>query len=366
MKIGLVKEIKTKENRVGLTPTGVSQLMARGHRVAVETQAGLGAGFSDNDYAQAGAVIVDTEQAWDSELIVKVKEPIEAEYGYLRGQMVFTYFHLAGVPQALTEALLDSGTTALAYETLEDADGRLPLLAPMSAIAGNMAAQMGGHFLARHLGGRGVLLGTVLGHRHGSVLIIGSGTVGSHAARTAYGLGANVVVVDVKLQYAQRLQNDISPEIECFESTPDSIAERIQHADLVIGAVLKHGARSDHVVTEAMVASMLPGSVIVDVSIDQGGCVETAHATTHADPTYVKHGVVHYCVSNMPGAYPRTATLALTNATLPYVLKLADQGLFAVNDDPGMTKAINTYQGRLCCQPVAEVFGMMERFQPFN
>lgn len=366
MKIGLVKEVKTKENRVGMTPAGVAQLLALGHRVAVESHAGVGAGFGDQDYQQAGALIVDTAQAWDNELVVKVKEPIESEYAYLRGQMLFTYFHLAGVPRALTEALLSSGTTALAYETLEDADGRLPLLAPMSAIAGNMATQMGGHFLAHHLGGRGVLLGSILGKRHGKVLVIGSGIVGSHAARTAFAMGANVAVADVKLENALRLQREISSDIECFESTPDSIANHIRQADLVIGGVLKHGARADHVVTEAMVASMLPGSVIVDVSIDQGGCVETAHATTHTDPTYLKHGVIHYCVSNMPGAYPRSATLALTSATLPYVLKLAELGLTAVNDDPGMRKAINTHAGYLCCQPVAEVFGMMDRYRAFG
>lgn len=366
MQIGLVKEIKIKENRVGLTPAGVAQLCARGHQVKVETQAGSGAGFSDNDYQQAGANIVDTAQAWDNPLVIKIKEPIAAEFGYLRQQMLFTYFHLAGVPRELTESLLKNRTSALAYETLEDAEGRLPLLAPMSAIAGNMATQMGGHFLASHLGGRGVLLGSVMGKRHGKVLVIGSGIVGSHAARTAFGMGANVAVADLKLENAQRLQREISSEIECFESTPESIANQVRHADLVVGAVLKHGARADHVVTAEMVASMQPGSVIVDVSIDQGGCVETARATTHDDPVYVEHGVVHYCVSNMPGAYPRTATLAITSATLPYILKLAEQGLSALNDDPGMLKALNTHDGYLCCKPVAEAYGMMDRYRAFS
>lgn len=365
MKIGLIKEVKTRENRVGLTPAGVALLIERGHQVAVEHNAGLGSGFSDDDYQSLGATIVDTRKAWDNELVVKVKEPIAAEYGYLQQQLVFTYFHLAGVPRALTETLLNNRTTALAYETLEGADGRLPLLAPMSAIAGNMAVQQGSHYLAAYLGGKGVMLGSVLGQRHGQVLIIGSGVVGSHAARTAIGLGANVAVGDLILDNAKRLQREISSEIDCFVAEPEAIAERMREADLVVGAVLSRGARAEHVISEAMVASMQPGSVIVDVSIDQGGCVETAHATTHEDPVYLKHGVIHYCVGNMPGAYPRTATLALTSATLPYVLKLADLGLKALEDNPGLAKALNTHQGYIYCKPVAEAFALMERYRDF-
>lgn len=365
MKIGLIKEVKTKENRVGLTPAGVAQLLERGHQVAVEHNAGLGSGFSDSDYQQAGARIVDCQQAWDNELVVKVKEPVESEYGFLRQQMIFTYFHLAGAPWPLTATLLNNHTCALAYETLEDANGRLPLLAPMSAIAGNMAVQMGGHYLSASLGGKGVMLGSVLGQRHGQVLIIGSGIVGSHAARTAIGLGADVAVGDLHIENAQRLQREICSEIECFIAEPDAIAERIRDADLVVGAVLSRGARAEHVISEQMVASMQPGSVIVDVSIDQGGCVATARATTHDNPVYIQHGVIHYCVSNMPGAYPRTATLALTSATLPYVLKLADQGLAALNDDPGLAKALNTHQGYITCKPVAEAFSVLDSYRIF-
>lgn len=365
MKIGLIKERKIRENRVGLTPVGVAQLSARGHRVAVEHGAGLGSGFSDDDYQQAGARLVDTAEAWDNELVIKVKEPIETEYGYLRQQMVFTYFHLAGAPRQLTETLLANQTTALAYETLEDDHGRLPLLMPMSAIAGNMAVQMGGHFLAKHHGGKGVLLGSVLGQRHGRVLIIGSGTVGSHAARTAIGLGAEVIVGDVRLENALRLRREISSDIECFVATAEAIADHIRQADLVVGAVLSHGAKADKVISEAMVASMQSGSVIVDVSIDQGGCVATAHATNHADPVFVQHGVLHYCVSNMPGAYPRTATMALTNATLPYALQLADHGLDAFRHDPALAKAVNTHQGYLACQAVAETFSLQPRYRRF-
>ncbi|PPD29970.1 MAG: alanine dehydrogenase [Methylomonas sp.] len=365
MKIGLVKEIKPEEHRVGLTPNGVSVLIARGHQVFVEQAAGVGSGFSDQLYRQAGATIVDAEQAWANDLVVKVKEPIEPEYSRLKQQIIFTYFHLAGVPRALTESLLGEGTTAVAYETLEDASGRLPLLAPMSAIAGNMSAQMGCHYLAKCNGGKGVMLGSVLGKRHGKVLVIGDGVVGSHAARTAFGLGANVVVAGIFPENAIRLQREISPEIDFIISEPIAIAEQVSTADLVIGAVLTPGARAAHVVTADMVRSMQPGSVIVDVSIDQGGCVETAHATTHTHPVFEKYGVLHYCVSNMPGAYPRTATLALTDATLPYLLELADQGLSALSNDQGFAKALNTHQGYITCKPVAAALSMLESYRSY-
>ncbi len=365
MKIGLIKEIKSNENRVGLTPEGVAELHRRGHQIVVEQGAGLGSGFSDEAYRLAGAVLVDTASAWDSQLVVKVKEPIASEYAYLSEQIVFTYFHLAGVPWGLTEALLAGKTSALAYETLEDASGRLPLLAPMSAVAGNMAVQMGCHYLAAYNGGKGVMLGAVLGRRHGRVVIIGDGVVGSHAARTAVGLGADVTVVGLFAENGERLRREISPNIEFLLSTPDVIAEQVQQADLLVGAVLVRGARAAHVVSEAMVKSMQPGSVLVDVSIDQGGCIETARATSHDAPVYRQHGVIHYCVSNMPGAYPRTSTLALTDATLPYVLKLADQGLAVLNNDPGFTKALNTYQGYLTCKPVAEAFAVEDQYKAF-
>lgn len=366
MKIGLIKEIKPQENRVGLTPTGVAALTANGHQVHVEQGAGLGSGFSDDAYRQAGAMIATTEAAWENELVVKVKEPIEPEYPYLQQQIVFTYFHLAGVPWALTEALLAGKTSAIAYETLEDANGRLPLLAPMSAVAGNMAVQMGCHYLATHNGGKGVMLGSVLGRKHGKVLILGDGVVGSHAARTAIGLGANVAVAGLSPEAGARLRRDISEEIKFFISDPAAIAEHLPDTDLLIGAVLLHGARATHLVSEAMVKSLQPGSVLVDVSIDQGGCIETAHATTHTDPVYEKHGVLHYCVSNMPGAYPRTSTLALTDATLPYVLKLADKGLAALTDDPGFGKALNTHQGFITCKPVAEAYEAWDQYRDLS
>ena len=364
MKIGLIKEIKTRENRVGLTPTGVAALNANGHQVQIEQGAGLGSGFSDAAYQAAGGNIVSTAEAWDQELVVKVKEPVEAEYGFLKQQIVFTYFHLAGVAWGLTDALLNGKTSAVAYETLEDSQGRLPLLAPMSAVAGNMAVQMGSHYLAAYHGGKGTMLGSVLGKRYGKVLIIGDGVVGSHAARTAIGLGANVSLATLFPENGERLRREISPDLEYFISEPAAIAAHLSDTDLLVGAVLIHGARAEHIISADMVKSMQPGSVIVDVSIDQGGCIATAHATTHDEPIYVEHGVIHYCVSNMPGAYPRTSTLALTNATLPYVLKLADKGLQALAEDAGFAKALNTYHGQVTYKPVAEALGILDRYAP--
>jgi alanine dehydrogenase len=366
MKIGLIKEIKIKENRVGLTPAGVAALTANLHQVYVEQGAGVGSGFNDEAYRQAGASIVTTEEAWDKQLVVKVKEPIAVEYAFLKQQIVFTYFHLAGVPLALTEALLAGKTSAVAYETLEDSQGRLPLLAPMSAVAGNMAVQMGSHYLAAYLGGNGMMLGSVLGKRYGKVLIIGDGVVGSHAAKTAIGLGAHVTVVGLFPENGERLRKEISPDIEYILSTPEAIAAQLVDTDLLVGAVLVHGARAEHLVTEAMIKTMQPGSVVVDVSIDQGGCIETAHATTHDDPVYLKHEVIHYCVGNMPGAYPRTSTLALTNASLPYVLKLADHGLEALTADPGFGKALNTHQGQITCRPVAVALDRLDNYQEWR
>ena len=363
MELGVIKEIKTKENRVGLTPSGVAALIARQHQVYVEQDAGLGSGFSDDAYQHAGAQIVSTAEAWDKELVIKVKEPIASEYGYLKQQIVFTYFHLAGVPWELTAALLAGKTSAVAYETLEDVNHKLPLLAPMSAVAGNMAVQMGSHYLAAYHGGKGMMLGSVMGNRYGKVLIIGDGVVGSHAAATAVGLGANVVVAGLFPEAGERLRREISPKLEFFISDPTAITEHLRDTDLLVGAVLVPGARAQHVISEAMVRTMQPGSVIVDVSIDQGGCIETAHATTHDDPVYVKHGVIHYCVGNMPGAYPRTSTLALTDATLPYILQLADQGLAALTNDTGFSKALNIYQGYITYKPVAEAFGILDQYR---
>lgn len=364
MQIGVPREIKDRENRVGLTPEAVGELTARGHRVHVEHGAGLGSGFDDADYTRAGAELVDAEGAWDRDLVVKVKEPLPEEYGFLKGQMLFTFLHLAGVDPALTARLLETRTTAIGYETVEDRCGRLPLLAPMSAIAGNMATLMGAYHLAATQGGRGVQPGKVLGTPHGRILIIGDGTVGRHAARVAIALGARVSMAGRRPERAEALQREMPGELRWFCSTSQSVARHVREADLVVSAVLVRGARAPHVVTEAMVRSMVPGSVIVDVSIDQGGSVETSRPTTHSTPTFVRHGVIHYCVTNMPGAYPRTATLALVRATLPYVHALARHGLEALRRDPGFARGLQTFRGHVTCEPVAEALGLQERFRP--
>ncbi len=366
MKIGIVKEIKDEEYRVALAPSGAKALSARGHAVFIEQGAGLGSGFTDEEYQDAGATICGVEDAWDADLVIKVKEPLESEYDYLDEQMIFTYFHLAGGDRRLTEILLERRTTAVAYETLEDDQGRLPLLAPMSAIAGNMAVQMGGYYLAKFNHGKGMQLGSVLGQRYGKVLVIGDGVVGMHAARTAHGMGSSVFVAGLWPERGELLKREIGDDVNFFLSSSEAIAGHAKDADLIIGAVLLHGARAEHVVTETMVKSMQPGSVIVDVSIDQGGCIETSRPTSHSDPVYLKHGVIHYCVTNMPGAYPRTSTFALTEATLPYALKLADKGIAALREDPGFSKAVNVYQGYVTYQPVAEAFGLMSRYSVFS
>lgn len=365
MKIGIPKEIKDQEGRVALPPSGVRRFVESGHSVCVEQGAGLWSGFSDLEYRNAGANLGEAKQAWDSELVLKVKEPLASEYGYLQDQMLFTFLHLAGAPRALTETLLQRKTAALAYETLEDNQGYLPLLAPMSAVAGNMAALMGAYYLGHPQGGQGVQLGEVLGVRHGKVLIIGDGVVAYHAAKSAYGLGAEVYVAGLDRHKGERIQRDTGEALRFFISNPETIAQHAQEADLLIGAVLRHGAKADFVVSEAMVASMRPGSVIVDVSIDQGGCIATSRPTSHSHPVYQAHGVTHYCVTNMPGAYPRTSTLALTEAVLPYALRLANQGLQALADDKGFSKALNTYQGYITYQPVAEALGLNEQYRAY-
>jgi alanine dehydrogenase len=365
MNIGVPKEIKDHENRVALTPAGVDRLVRAGHRVFVQESAGLGSGFSDAAYAEAGARLCNVEEAWDAELVVKVKEPMAAEYGFLKNQLLFTFLHLAGVPRALTEALLAGETTAIAYETLEDEAGRLPLLEPMSAVAGNMAALVGAYYLGRHHGGRGVQLGEVLGLRHGKVLIIGDGIVAFHAARTAYGLGAEVFVAGLDPARGEGMKRSIGSDLQFFLSEPGAIAGHLRDTDLVIGAVLRRGARAAHVVTAAMVASMPPRSVVVDVSIDQGGCIETSRATTHSDPVYEHHGVLHYCVANMPSAYPRTSTLALTEASLPYIAKLAEHGIGLLREDTGFGKALNAHGGFLTNREVADAMGLADRYQAF-
>jgi alanine dehydrogenase len=365
MRVGVIKEMKDKEHRVALTPAGTTALQQAGHTVLVQAGAGLGTGFPDAQYLAAGATIVSVDQAWDAELVLKVKEPLPSEYHYLKEQLLFTYFHLAGVPRTLTDTLLKQHTTAVAYETVEDAHGTLPLLTPMSAIAGNMAVTIGSYYLAKFNNGKGIQLGTVLGTRYGKVVIIGDGVVGRHAARTADGMGTHVCLCGRQRDRAAQLAQDISPHIRVFESTPATIAGHLEDADLVVGAVLVRGAKAPHVVTEAMVQRMQPGSVIVDVSIDQGGCVATSRPTSHSEPVLEKHGVIHYGVTNMPGAYPRTATLALTTATLPYVLQLAQQGLAALRDDPGFGKGVNTYKGYVTSKPVAEALGLLSQFKEF-
>ena len=361
MRIGVPREIKDNENRVGLTPQGVAALRARGHEVVIEHGAGLGCAFADTDYAAAGATLADAAPAWEVDLVIKVKEPLEAEYARLRGQLVFAYFHLAGAPRALTEALLASRTTAIAYETVEDERGRLPLLAPMSAVAGAMAPLVGAYYLAKFNGGRGTLLGSILGTRHGKVVIVGDGIVGRHACNAASALGAEVAVFGVTARRAAEFERP-GGAVRYVLSTPDNLFRELLDTDLLIGAVLRRGERAPHVVTEAMVERMQPGAVIVDVSIDQGGCVETSRPTSHSSPVYVLHGVTHYCVTNMPGAYPRTSTLALTDATLPYTLRLAESGLAAVASDPGFAKGVNTHRGRITYRAVADALGLADRY----
>jgi len=365
VKIGVVKEIKDKENRVALTPAGAKILSGAGHTVLVQEGAGNGSSFVDAEYQRAGARIVSTTEAWQADIVLKVKEPLPGEYPHLNQQILFTYLHLAGVAPDLTEALLANNTTAVAYETVEDDRGRLPLLAPMSAVAGNMAVTMGSYYLAEFNNGKGVQLGAVLGKRSGKVVILGDGVVGRHAAAVACGMGANVFIAGRHPERAMLLEKKISPEITFFLSTPENIASHLQDADLVVGAVLRHGARAPHLVSAEMVKCMQPGSVVVDVSIDQGGCIETSHPTIHSAPVFEKHGVIHYCVTNMPGAYPRTSTLALTAATLPYALRLADKGLAALREDVGFAKGVNTHQGFISRKEIAAALDMMGRYKPF-
>ena len=364
MKVSVIKEIKDKENRVALTPEGAKRLVEVGNEVLVEKDAGVNSGFTNEEYKNAGAEIIPTEKAWGADLVIKVKEPLENEYKFLRqGQIVFTYFHLAGVTKTLTEALLEKKTTAIAYETVEDKNGKLPLLAPMSAVAGNMSITIGSYYLAKFNNGRGMQLGTVLGKKYGKVVVIGDGVVGKHAAKTAYGIGSNVFLFTRHEDRFERLKKEIGAELNCVLSSKENIAKHVKDADLVVGGVLLHGAKAPYVVTEEMVKTMKAGSVIVDVSIDQGGCIETSKPTKHSDPVYVKHGVIHYCVTNMPGAYPRTSTIALTTATLPYALKLAEKGIDAVKNDNGFAKGVNTYKGFITYKPVADDIRMMNKFK---
>lgn len=360
--VGVPKEIKDSEFRVALTPGGARMLCDSGHEVLVETGAGAGSGFSDEEYVGAGARIAATaEEVWSqAELVLKVKEPLPAEFLHFReGQLLFTYLHLAAAVD-LARALVDKGVTALAYETIQLPGGGLPLLTPMSEVAGRMSVQIGAHFLERFYGGRGVLLGGVPGVPPADVVILGGGIVGTNAAKMALGLGASVVIVERSGDRMRYIDDVFGGRVRTLMSNPYNIAGAVQKADLLIGAVLIPGARAPKLVTEEMVRQMKNGSVIVDVAIDQGGSIETIdRVTTHSDPIYVKHGVIHYAVANMPGAVPRTSTLALTNATLPYVLELADKGFErAIRENTALLAGVNTHQGRIAHRTVAEAVGL--------
>lgn len=366
MDVGVIKEIKNRENRVSLTPAGARTLVDAGHTVKVESGAGAGSGFDDEAYRSAGCQLVPVDKAWDSELVLKIKEPLVEEYPYLKGQILFTYLHLAGVEPSLTQALLDGGTTAIGYETVEDEQGRLPLLAPMSAVAGNMSVMIGSYYLAKFVGGKGMQLGTVLGNTYGKVVVLGDGVVGRHAASVAAGIGAQAVIFTRHADRESGLKQDIAGKLRVAQSSPEAIAAEIRDADLLVGAVLHPGGRAPHLVSKEMVASMQPGSVIVDVSIDQGGCIETSRPTSHSEPVYQEQGITHYCVTNMPGAYPRTSTIALTGATFGYVMRLASGGLSVLKADAGFAKGVNTYKGGLTCRPVAESLQMLSKYRPFG
>jgi alanine dehydrogenase len=353
MRIGVPKEVKVREQRVALTPGGAASLVRRGHQVVVERGAGIGSGNTDDAYQAAGAALVSREEAWAAELVAKVKEPVQAEYSFLRRDLIlFTYLHLAA-DRPLTEALLEKGSSAIAYETVQLPDGTLPLLTPMSEVAGRLAVQAGAYHLQAPQGGKGILLGGVPGVAPGLVVVIGGGVVGTNAARMAMGLGARVIVLDINHHRLQYLDDVFGGRLTTLASTEHNLTEALAAADLVIGAVLIPGARAPHLVTRAMLAEMQPSSVIVDVAVDQGGCVETIHPTTHDAPTYSVDGIVHYGVANMPGAVPRTSTAALTNQTLPYLLALANSGLEALSD-PSLRLGLNTHRGFLTCRGVAE------------
>ncbi len=358
MIIGVPKEIKTMENRVAMTPAGVEALVGRGHKVFVEKNAGIGSGLENQRYIEAGAEMGDAKKAWGAEMVIKVKEPIPCEYQYLRDDLLlFTYLHLAA-EQKLTEALLTSGTTAIAYETVQTANGHLPLLTPMSEVAGRMATQVGAHYLEKHQGGRGMLLGGVPGVSPATVVILGGGVVGTNAAKIAMGMGARVIIMDLSHDRLQYLDDVFQGRMTTMSSNEANIRTYIKEAHLLIGAVLIPGAKAPNLVTRDMLAYMKDGSVIVDVAVDQGGCVETIKATTHANPTYVVDGVVHYGVANMPGAVPHTSTVALVNQTVPYAMKLAEHGFNALSQDPALAKGLNCYQGKLTYEAVGEAFGM--------
>jgi alanine dehydrogenase len=358
--IGVPKEIKTREYRVGMTPAGVRSLTSRGHKVLVEKSAGEGAGIKDADFVASGAQIVGTAaDAWGADMVVKVKEPLPAEYAFFRENLIlYTYLHLAPEPE-LTKKLAETKVCGIAYETIELDDGSLPLLRPMSEVAGRMAVQVGASCLEKEHGGKGVLLGGVPGTRRGRVVILGGGVVGRNAATIAIGMGAQVTVLDVQASTMAYLEDIFGGAVETLYSNPINIENAVQRADLVVGGVLVAGARAPKLVTEALIAKMEPGSVVVDVAVDQGGCIETCRPTTHDHPTYEVKGVVHYCVANMPGAVPQTSTWALTNTTISYAVKMADMGVVAAcKADRALIKGINTYGGHVTCEPVAQAHKM--------
>lgn len=357
MKIGVPKEIKNNENRVAMTPAGIVSLKKAGHEIYVETGAGIGSGFTDSQYAEVGATIVKSaEEAWSSDMIMKVKEPLPEEYDYIQqGQILFTYLHLANEPE-LTKLLVEKKVVGIAYETVQLPNRTLPLLTPMSEVAGRMATQIGAQFLEKNYGGKGILLAGIPGVQRAKVTIIGGGVVGMNAAKIAVGLGANVTIIDLNPERLRQLDDVFGSSVNTVMSNPMNIAENVKNSDLVIGSVLIPGAKAPVLVTEEMVASMAEGSVIVDVAIDQGGNFATSdRITTHDNPTYMKHGVVHYTVANMPGAVPRTSTIGLTNVTIPYTLQIANKGYKqACLENEALMKGLNTLNGYVTHEEVAK------------
>ncbi|HEX5166962.1 MAG TPA: alanine dehydrogenase [Thermomicrobiales bacterium] len=360
MIVGIPKEIKDNENRVSTTPSGVAEYVSRGHKVLVERSAGVGSGFADSEYEAAGATMIDshTDVFAQADMIVKVKEPIASEYDLLReDQILYTYLHLAA-EEALTKALIERKVASIAYETVELPNRALPLLTPMSEVAGRMSVQVGAHYLEKVNGGRGLLLGGVAGVPAANVVIVGGGVVGTNAAQIALGMGAHVTILDISIDRLRFLDQVLHGRFQTLASNRGNIAEAVKHCDLLIGGVLIPGAKAPKLVTAEMVSSMRPGSVIVDVAIDQGGCIETVRPTSHSNPTFEVDGVVHYCVTNMPGAVPRTSTFALSNVTLPYGLQLAASGMAAVAKDSALAKGVNVYKGHVTYPAVAEAFGL--------
>ncbi|MDI6533503.1 alanine dehydrogenase [Bacillus mycoides] len=361
MRIGIPTEIKNNENRVAMTPAGAVHLVQNGHEVFVQKGSGVGSGFTDEEYVQAGAKLVETaEEAWNQDMVMKVKEPVASEYGYFReGLILFTYLHLAPEPE-LTKALIDNKVVSIAYETVQLDNRSLPLLAPMSEVAGRMSAQIGAQFLEKNKGGKGILLAGVPGVKRGKVTIIGGGQAGTNAAKIAVGLGADVTIIDLSAERLRQLDDIFGNQVKTLMSNPYNIAEAVRESDLVIGAVLIPGAKAPKLVTEEMIQSMEPGSVVVDIAIDQGGIFETTdRITTHDNPTYEKHGVVHYAVANMPGAVPRTSTLALTNVTVPYAVQIANKGYKeACLGNTALLKGINTLDGYVTFEAVAEAHSL--------